>query len=183
MTATLWTIWTNATASSRPPGMKARSRGPLLHLFSSQKHMMPSLPRYILHSVTTLRTRQLTALRHADVVHHEQVDIYRVGAGPPHVLVRCNRARVEAACPATCPHSRVPRCCTSLTQQPSHSMVAGMSRAWLVKLKGSRQRGSSLESQLKQLISLPAAKTQIIFLPSRQTCKPHMPTRYKCHSL
>ena len=167
---------TNVTASSRPPGMRARSRGPVLHLFSSQKHMMPSLPRqYIQRHDTSHHTPQPTALRHAHVVHHEQVDVYRVGAGSPHVLVRWNRVYVEGACPDTCPHSRVPRCCTSLTQQPSHSMVAGMSRAWLVKLKGSRQRGSSLESQLKQLISLPAAKTRIIFFPSRQTCKPHMP--------
>ena len=81
-------LWTNVTASSRPPGVRARSRGPVLHLFSSQKHMMPSLPRQYIYSVTTHHTPQPTALRHAHVVHHEQVDVYRVGAGSPHVLVR-----------------------------------------------------------------------------------------------
>ena len=30
---------------------------------------------------------QLTALRHADVVHHEQVDVNLVSACPPHILV------------------------------------------------------------------------------------------------
>ena len=35
------------------------------------------------------------ALGHADVVHHEQVDLDVVGAAPPHLQVRCNKSHGE----------------------------------------------------------------------------------------
>ena len=63
---------------------------PSLHRFSSQKHIIPSLPE------KDIRLREirgkiildpLTALRHADVVDHEQVDVNLVSACPPHILV------------------------------------------------------------------------------------------------
>merc|ERR550539_1129689 len=49
----------------------------------------------------------------------------------------------------------VPLCWTSLTQQPSHCLVSGMSLVWAVNTKGSPHRGSSLELQSKHSVSLP----------------------------
>ena len=62
---------------------------PSLHRFSSQKHIIPSLPEKYLFTRNEKKIilDQPTTLRHADVVHHEEVDVNLVSAGPPDILV------------------------------------------------------------------------------------------------